>query len=379
MRCLAKDPERRFASATELRRALQAGLVAERARREAHGGAAGVGAAPAPRRRAPPSRPRKPAAAARERRVVALLFFESKSNVAAIREAGTAVGAQLAHTAGVAVRARVRARGRRQPDARRRHRRRDVHRPRPREGGARRSGVGLGAGAPRRDAAATRARCSPRRSSIPATPIPRACCCRRPPSRCCPTRPARRSPTGPGSCGCRRPRRRRSGRRRAWASRRWSGATSCCARCIDLARGATTGAGPTITTLVGEPGHGKTHLAQMLVQHLEVSPRMQTIFVRAKEVLGGVGEQTTRELLQRTLALPDAAPADLGRGAAGGAAGRGDERGGLGGRRGGDGVGAARAPGAAFAGGGAGRVAFGGGARARRGAAPDRRAPSRWR
>ena len=83
---------------------------------------------------------------------------------------------------------------------------------------------------------------------------------------------------------------------------------------IDLARAATTSAGPTITTIVGEPGYGKTHLAQMLVQHLEVLPRMQTTFVRAKEVLGGVGEQTTRELLQRTLALPDAAPPDLGRG-----------------------------------------------------------------
>ena len=97
---------------------------------------------------------------------------------------------------------------------------------------------------------------------------------------------------------------------------------------------------------------------------------MQTVFVRAKEVLGGVGEQTTRELLQRTLSLPDAAPADLGRALLAEQAGRGHERGGVGGRRGGDGVGAAGTPGAAFAGGGAGRVAFGGGARARRGAAP---------
>ena len=32
MRCLAKDPERRPASVAELRRALQAGIAAERAR-----------------------------------------------------------------------------------------------------------------------------------------------------------------------------------------------------------------------------------------------------------------------------------------------------------------------------------------------------------
>ncbi|MFL5306942.1 MAG: tetratricopeptide repeat protein, partial [Polyangia bacterium] len=36
-------------------------------------------------------------------------------------------------------------------------------------------------------------------------------------------------------------------------------------------------------------------------------------FVRAKEVLGGVEEQTTRELMRATLGLPDAAPPDLGR------------------------------------------------------------------
>jgi hypothetical protein len=96
MRCLAKDPGRRFANATEFRRALQAGLVAERARQERTASPVGGAAAgEAPKASA------KPAAAARERRVVALLFFESKSNVAAIRDAGNGVGAQLAHTAGV--------------------------------------------------------------------------------------------------------------------------------------------------------------------------------------------------------------------------------------------------------------------------------------
>ncbi|HVU49897.1 MAG TPA: protein kinase, partial [Polyangia bacterium] len=40
MRCLAKDPERRPASAAELRKALQAGIIAERSRREEAAGAA---------------------------------------------------------------------------------------------------------------------------------------------------------------------------------------------------------------------------------------------------------------------------------------------------------------------------------------------------
>jgi tetratricopeptide (TPR) repeat protein len=82
---------------------------------------------------------------------------------------------------------------------------------------------------------------------------------------------------------------------------------------IDVARAATTSGGPTITTIVGEPGYGKTHLAQMLVQHLEVVPAFELLFVRAKEVLGGAEELTARELLRSTLSLPDAAPSDFGR------------------------------------------------------------------
>ncbi len=82
---------------------------------------------------------------------------------------------------------------------------------------------------------------------------------------------------------------------------------------LDSARLATGDRRPTITTLLGEPGYGKSHLVQMLVQHLEVLPTIETVFIRAKEVLGGVGEQTTRELFQRILSLPEAAPPDLGR------------------------------------------------------------------
>ncbi|HVV50216.1 MAG TPA: AAA family ATPase, partial [Polyangia bacterium] len=82
---------------------------------------------------------------------------------------------------------------------------------------------------------------------------------------------------------------------------------------LESARAAAGGPTPTIVTLLGAAGYGKTHLAQMLVQHLEVVPAFDVMFVRAKEVLGGVEEQTARELLRATLALPDAAPADFGR------------------------------------------------------------------
>src|SRR5262249_34103867 len=101
MRCLAKDPERRPASATELRRLLQAGIIAERARLEAGtADRAAAAAPPAPAAAANPAPPAKPAAPARERRAVALLFFDSKTPVADVREAMTGVGAQLANAAG---------------------------------------------------------------------------------------------------------------------------------------------------------------------------------------------------------------------------------------------------------------------------------------
>src|SRR5262249_49438099 len=82
---------------------------------------------------------------------------------------------------------------------------------------------------------------------------------------------------------------------------------------LESARGAASGSSPTIFTLLGATGYRKTHPAQMLGQHPEGGPAFQVRLVRAKEVMGGADEQTTRDLLRATLALPDAAPADLGR------------------------------------------------------------------
>ena len=136
---------------------------------------------------------------------------------------------------------------------------------------------------------------------------------------------------------------------------------------------------PTITTLLGEPGYGKTHLAQMLVQHLEVLPALADA-VRARQ--GGAGRRRRADHARAPAARRWRSPTRRRR--ISDAAllaerlGRRDRQGGLGRRRGRDGVGAARAPGAAGAGRRAGRPAFGGGARARRGAARGR-ASGRWR
>ncbi len=309
MRCLAKDPDRRFASATELRRALQAGLVAERARREGTAaGAAGAGAAAVGAAK-PGS---KPAAAARERRVVALLFFESKSNVAEIRAAGNGVGAQLAHTAGVQY---VLAFGHEVGDN-------------PTRAAATAGEMFIARGLAKAvlvDLTSVSVQARPdgsrryqsplfsKKEQYPGDADPAGVL----------LSPAAVEvlPDAPGEAVASRPGFMRL-HKAAQASERTTtrmgvaplvGRDELLRTLTDLARGTVRGAGPTITTLVGEPGHGKSHLAQMLVQHLEVSPRLQTVFVRAKEVLGGVGEQTTRELLQRTMSLPDEAPADLGR------------------------------------------------------------------
>ena len=102
MRCLAKDPERRFGERHRDAPGAAGGPGRGAGASGSDGGEGGAGSRRCDAKPGEAAKPAaKPAAAARERRVVALLFFESKSNVAAIRDAGTAVGAQLAHTAGV--------------------------------------------------------------------------------------------------------------------------------------------------------------------------------------------------------------------------------------------------------------------------------------
>ncbi|HEY2899844.1 MAG TPA: tetratricopeptide repeat protein, partial [Polyangia bacterium] len=253
------------------------------------------------------------AAPARERRAVALVFFEGAGNVAAVREALTSVGAHLAHTAGVQF---VAAFGHEVGDNPTRSAAaaaemfiaRDL---------CKRALVDLASVSiqPRPDG--TRRYQSPlftRKEQYPAPSDPEGVLLsaaaaevlpdvavdpiagragvvhRRPPTQAS-ERTATRVTMGPPTIG-------RDDLLRAL---------------IEAAREATAKSRPTITTLIGEAGYGKTQVAQSLVQNLEAIPRLTTLFIRAKEAPGGASDQTLREIFERAFQLPGKAPADLGR------------------------------------------------------------------
>jgi tetratricopeptide (TPR) repeat protein len=316
MRCLAKDPERRFASALELRKALQAGLVAERARGEAVAAAPPSDeATPEPGAAAAGARPAaaaKPAAPARERRTVALLFFESKADVASIREAMTSVGAQLAHTAGAQY---VLAFGHELGDN-------------PTRAAANAAEMVVARGLTKRalvDLASVSIQARPdgsrryqsplfaKKEQYPGDADPLGVLLSPAALEVLPDVPTDPVPARPGVMLLKKATQAAEKTTTRMGVAALVGREEVLRVLLDAARAATGHAVPTITTLIGEAGYGKTHLAQMLVQHLEALPRIQTLFVRAKEVLGGAGEQTTREIYARTLSLPDQAPPDLGR------------------------------------------------------------------
>jgi tetratricopeptide (TPR) repeat protein len=303
-RCLTKDRARRFADVHQLRRALVSGFGAERARRERTappavnhaGGAAAAAGAPA-------------ASPARERRPVALLFFETTGDFAAVREAANHMGGQLAYSAGTRV---VLAFGHEVGDN-------------PTRSAASAAQVIIDRGLARRvlvDMASVSIQARPdgsRRYQSPLFTKPKRYPGERDPAgvllsaaaaEVLPDLSAEPVPDHSNVFASGGP---------ADSTTTRIGVTPLVGRdellrsLLDGARAAFAKRQPTIATLLGEPGFGKSQVAQMLVQHLEVLPAAQTLFVRAKEVLGGVGDQTTRELLQRVLGLPDAPPDDLGR------------------------------------------------------------------
>ncbi len=313
MRCLAKDPERRPASIADLRRALQAGIAAERARRDAAQPAATPPAAGSADAKPDGKVAAKPAAPPRERRAVALLFFESKSSVAAVREAMSSVGAQLAHAAGAQY---VLAFGHEVGDNPTRAAA-NAGEMIVARGLAKRALVDLASVSIQARPDGTRRYQSPlfaKKEQYPGESDPEGILLSPAALEVLPDLPVEPVPGRQGTS--------RLQKAAAQAAERTTtrmgvaplvGRDELLRTLLESARAAASGSTPTIVTLLGAAGYGKTHLAQMLVQHLEIVPAFQLLFVRAKEVLGGVEEQTTRELLRSTLSLPDAAPADLGR------------------------------------------------------------------
>jgi tetratricopeptide (TPR) repeat protein len=313
MRCLAKDPERRPANIAELRRALQAGIAAERARRDAVQPATTTPqAAGSAEAKSEGKTAAKPAAPPRERRAVALLFFESRSSVAAVREAMASVGAQLAHAAGTQY---VLAFGHEVGDNPTRAAA-NAGEMMVARGLTKQALVDLASVSIQARPDGTRRYQSPlfaKKEQYPGESDPEGILLSSGALEVLPDLSVEPVPGRPGTARL---------QKAAQAAERTTtrmgvaplvGRDELLRTLLDSARAAASGSTPTIVTLLGAAGYGKTHLAQMLVQHLEIVPAFQMVFVRAKEVLGGVEEQTTRELLRATLSLPDAAPADLGR------------------------------------------------------------------
>ena len=321
MRCLAKDRERRFASAAALRDALRAAMAAGDAPAlagDAPGEAITMADASAPVASAKPAAKPAPAAPARERRAVALVFFESASNVAVVRDALSAVGAHLAHTAGVQF---VAALGHEVGDN-------------PTRSAAAAAEMFIARGLTQRalvDLASVSIQLRPdgtrrfqsplftRKDQYPAAGDPEGVLLSTAASDVLPDVAV--DPI-PGRTGVSL----RRGSAAEAASERTATRVNMGPSMIgreELLRGlvssarealAPASAAPTITTIIGEAGYGKTHLAQSLVSSLEAIPRLGTLFIRAKEALGGPSDQTMREIFARTLPMPAQPPADLGRG-----------------------------------------------------------------
>jgi tetratricopeptide (TPR) repeat protein len=311
MKCLAKDPERRHASVTELRKALQAGIVAERQRlADAAGAPASApaeGAAPKPAAAAA-----KPAAPARERRAVALLFFDTKTPVAAVRDAATNVGAQLANAAGTQY---VLAFGHELGDN-------------PTRAAANAGEMLVGRGVcaralvdlaqvsiqPRPDG--TRRYQSPlftKKEQYPGDADPAGVMVSPAALEVLPDANTEPVPARPGYMLLQKAKQASEKTVTRMGVAPLVGRDELLKSLLEAMRAATGTSTPTITTLIGDAGYGKTHLAQMLAQTIEVLPKIQTVFIRAKEVMGGATGQTVRDILVRALSFPEVAPPDLGR------------------------------------------------------------------
>lgn len=82
---------------------------------------------------------------------------------------------------------------------------------------------------------------------------------------------------------------------------------------FDSARRAAEERLPTIATVTCEPGYGKSHLCAAVLSRLRTAvPDIEIVHLRAREPLGGESQECLRALLRATLRLPMEAPPDHG-------------------------------------------------------------------
>ncbi|HET6147083.1 MAG TPA: protein kinase [Polyangia bacterium] len=311
MRCLAKDPDRRYANASELAAALRAAFTsaapdqqtpmwrpAEESGKVRTGDAASV--------------PGKPAGPVRQRQAVALVFCECKGGVGAVREVMTSMGAHLAHTAGTQI---VLAFGHELGDN-------------PTRSASNAATLLVARGICARalvDLATVSIQARPdgsrryqsvlfaKKDSYPQAADPGGVLLSAAAAEVLPELPVDPVPGRGGLSLVRRVNQLSEHTTTRVNVAPLIGRDELLRELLVTARAVADHAGPTITTLIGEVGFGKTHLAQTLAQIVESTARMETVFMRTKEPLGGVPEQTTRELLMRLLDLPEEAPGDFAR------------------------------------------------------------------
>ena len=332
LRCLAKDPARRYSTAHQLVDALREASTSREVPEATPAYPSGpiiVGAAggdvaagiPAPAVASPSGvvakQPAERDAGARERRVLALVFLETKSPLASVRDAISVAGGELAHMAGAQV---VVAFGHEVGDnpARAALRAAQLFLDR---GLGLRAHVDLGSVAITRKPDGTRRYQSPlfaKKDQYPTDADPEGVLLARAAADLLPdvvTEPTRRPDVTVVKRG--------EDATEATAIRTelpsLVGRDETLRALLASARQATelnaprTGT-PTISTVIGEPGAGKSHLASVLNQHLEsIIPPLQVVLVRAKEALGGAGDQTTRDFFRRFLDLPANSPPEFGR------------------------------------------------------------------
>ena len=329
LRCLAKDPARRYSTAHQLADALRDAATSREAPEATPAYPSGPIVAdaatmgiPAPAVASPSGVvAKKPAergeAGARERRVLALVFLETKSPLTTVRDAISVAGGELAHMAGAQV---VVAFGHEVGDnpARAALRAAQLFVDR---GLGLRAYVDLGSVAITRKPDGTRRYQSPlfaKKEQYPTDADPEGVLLARAAADLLPdvvTEATRRAEVALVKRG--------EDAAEATAIRTelpsLVGRDETLRTLLTSARQATAvkaprAGTPTISTVIGEPGSGKSHLASVLTQHLEsIIPPLQVALVRAKEALGGAGDQTTRDLFKRFLDLPANSPPEFGR------------------------------------------------------------------